>query len=154
MGSRGPVPKDPSKLAGHGSAKARAAQMRVFRADPVKQPTLAQILGKYNPLTGDPWRKSSLRFWRNLGEFPTTRGLQAAQWDSLARAVMIDDALLSGEMRLAAEARQRIAKYGVDPDDLMRLRVQIVAADEAEERRSCPASDTATDRYEGLKAVD
>lgn len=149
MAGRGPAPKDPSRRA---RKNADPIPLRVVHADPAEQPDLADLLGETNPLTGSPWQRATLTFWRQLGEFPTTANLQAAQWSSLARAMAIDDAMVSGETKLAGEARLRLAKYGIDPDDLARLRIQIVQADEAEEKRK--PTNRPSSRYDGLTAVD
>lgn len=147
MAGRGPAPKDPTKRARRNKDP---ISLRVVQRDPDPQPRLEALLGKTNPLTDAPWTMPTLLLWEQLAEFPTTSGLQAAQWSSLARAMMIDDAMMSGMTKLAGEARLRLAKYGIDPDDLARLRVQIVAADEAEERRPAPRSQ-ARRRYGDLK---
>lgn len=150
MAGRGPKPKDPAKRA---RRNADPVAQRVFIAEPAEQPTLAELLGQSNPLTGREWHQATVIFWQQLGEFPTTENLQAAQWSSLARAMMIDDAMVSGEIRLAPEARLRLAKYGIDPDDLARLRVQIVQADEAEERRGPKPGASARERRAGQTRV-
>src|SRR4051812_45648416 len=136
--------KEPEKLAGHshgraGAAADRRAGMHRIVAEAVPQPALEDIIGEINPVTDETWRRQTLELWTHLGEFPTiAKGLQAAQWDMLGRALMIDDAALTDPKTYAAEARLRLAKYGIDPDDLLKLRIQIVAADEAEERRRGP----------------
>lgn len=151
MAGRGPAPKDPNRRARRNKDP---VPLRVVQADPDPQPELTALLGESNPLTGEPWREPTLLLWRQLGEFPTTSRLQAAQWSSLARAVMIDDAVVAGDAKLASEARLRLAKYGIDPDDLARLRVQIVAADEAEEKqRSGGGRPSARERRGGLRAL-
>ncbi|HJT91699.1 MAG TPA: hypothetical protein VJ777_07105 [Mycobacterium sp.] len=133
-------PKPADQLAGHshgraGAAADRRAGMRTLIAEAVPQPDLWELIGNRNPMTNESWLPQSMDLWEHLGEFPTiAKGLQAAQWDMLARAVALDDASWS-EPKWAAEARLRFAKYGIDPDDLLKLRIQIVAADEAEERR-------------------
>jgi hypothetical protein len=143
MAGRGPAPKDPNKRARKNSDP---IPLRVVHKDPATQPELADLLGETNPLTGGPWHQATLRFWQHLAEFPTTTNLQDAQWSSLARAMMIDDAMVSGETKLAAESRLRLAKYGIDPDDLARLRIQIVQADEAEEKRGPAGGQAARQR--------
>lgn len=136
-------PKHPDQLTGHshgraGAAADRRAAMRTLVAESVPQPDLQELIGSYNPMTNDAWMPQSLELWEHLGEFPTiAKGMQAAQWDMLARAVMLDDASLTSP-KWAPEARLRLSKYGIDPDDLLKLRIQIVAADEAEERRRPP----------------
>lgn len=153
MAGKGPVPKDVSRLGGHGAAKRRGSQMRVVHAEPVDQPSLQDIIGDLNPITEEPWRRASLSMWEHLADFPTTCELQAAQWDSLARAMMIDDALLAGKTSLAGEARLRFSKYGIDPDDLSRLKVQIIAAEVADEKRASKKPGTRSN-FGPLKAVD
>lgn len=136
--------KEPEKLAGHshgraGAAADRRAGMHRIVAESVPQPHLFDLIGGLNPVTGEAWMPQTLDLWEHLGEFPTIKnGLQAAQWDMLARAMMIDDAALTNPKDYASEARLRLAKYGIDPDDLLKLRIQIVAADEAEQRRRPP----------------
>jgi hypothetical protein len=136
--------KDPEKLAGHshgraGAAADRRAGMHRIVAEAVPQPELSDLIGGINPVTDKAWMPQTLELWAHLGEFPTIKhGLQAAQWDMLARAMMLDDAALTNPKDYASEARLRLAKYGIDPDDLLKLRIQIVAADEAEERRRGP----------------
>lgn len=150
MAGKGPAPKDPTKRARRNSDP---IPMRVVVAEPVEQPSLTELLGKVNPLTDTEWHQATLLFWGQLSEFPTTAELQPAQWSSLARALMIDDAMFSGKTGLAAESRLRLAKYGIDPDDLARLRVQIVAADEAEERRGPRPTRSARERRDGIRRV-
>lgn len=150
MAGRGPAPKDPTKRA---RRNADPIAMRVVVAEPVDQPSLTELLGTTNPLTGSEWHQATLLFWEQLSQFPTTAELQAAQWSSLARAIMIDDAVIAGKLGLAAESRLRLAKYGIDPDDLARLRVQIVAADEAEERRGPKVTSSARERRAGTRRV-
>ena len=131
MAGRGPAPKDPRKRA---RTNEGPVPFRIVPIVPAGQPTLVYLLGESNPLTGAPWTRPTLLLWDQLKDFPTTAALLPAQWSSLARAFMLDDALISGHAQMATEARLRIQKYGIDPDDLTRLRVQIVAADEAESK--------------------
>lgn len=155
-------PKHPDQLKGHshgraGAAADRRAGMLTLAADPIPQPDLFELVGSVNPMTNEAWAGISLEFWEHLGEFPTiARGLQRAQWDMLARALMLDDASLV-DPKYAAEARLRFSKYGIDPDDLLKLRIQIVAADNAEDSRrngGSPSSGSATRNRRGpLTAV-
>lgn len=151
MAGHGPPPKDPTKRA---RRNADPIAQRVFIAAPADQPALTELLGQTNPLTALDWHPATSLFWQQLAEFPTTSSLQAAQWSSLARAIMIDDAMLSGDTKLAGESRLRLSKYGIDPDDLARLRVQIVAADEAEERRSPAKGGSARERRAGKRRIE
>ena len=148
MAGRGPAPKDPRKRA---RTNEGPVPFRIVPVTPTGQPTLEHLMGETNPLTNAPWSRPTLLLWDQLKDFPTTATLLPAQWSSLARAFMLDDALISGDAKMATEARLRIQKYGIDPDDLTRLRVQIVAADEAESKPVAKPSSRA--RRGGLKAL-
>jgi hypothetical protein len=138
MAGRGPAPKDPSTRARRNKD---GAPYRVVEIKPGKQPTLISVFGRQNPMTGEPWRKWTLEFWKQLDGFPSTVNHLPAQWSSLARAIAYEEAAILG-MAPAAEGRLRMSKHGVDPDDLMRLRILTVEADVAEQKR--PAAKKAT----------
>lgn len=134
--------KHPDQLTGHshgraGAAGDRKASMTKFVRDPDPQPSLNSILGRVNPMTGESWCQATMKLWKELETFPTTQNLQLAQWMLLARAVAIDDASLS-DPKLAPEARIRLGQFGVTPDELLKMRVAIVTADEAERRGRPP----------------
>lgn len=102
-------------------------------------------------MTKENWHPQTLQLWAELKYFPTTQSLQKAQWMILARAVAIDDAALSDPKTFASEARIRLGQFGITPDELLKMRIQIVAADEAERRGRPPAGpgevrQTAADR--------
>lgn len=155
-------PKHPDQLTGHshgraGAAADRRANMRTVTGDAVPQPELWDIMGSTNPMTDEAWHPVSLDLWRAIGVFPTiVGGMQEAQWHMLARAMCLDDASLA-DPKWASEARLRFTKYGIDPDDLLKLRIQIVVADEAEERRrvgkSSPSGSQTRERRGPLTAV-
>lgn len=151
MAGVGPAPKDPSKRA----RRNKGPEMRVVEVEPADQPSLEELFGSENPATGEEWNPATLRLWGELGEFAKVQLLQDAQWSLLARAMILDDALVSGELKYAAEARLQLAKFGIAPDDVARMRIQFAQADEADEKRrtSRPGAD-ARGRYKGLKAVD
>lgn len=122
MAGKGRPPKNPSELA------AKSKRVKPFTetfTEFAPQPLLEDLLGRVNPLTGIAWTRASLLLWSQLANFPTTKNLLPAQWSSLARAFMLDDALIAGDQKMAVEARMRMSKYGIDPDDLMRMRVVV-----------------------------
>ena len=150
MGGRGFAPKPADQLVGH-SAKARAADMKVIEVTPGSQPPLVDLVGEVNPITDLPVSDATLRLWDELAEFATMGLLLPAQWSLLARAMVLDDAVMRGEARWAAEARLQMQKFGIAPDDVLRMRVQVVQADEAEGKLEV---ESAASRWSGLKAVD
>lgn len=128
MAGKGRAPKDPSELS------ARAKTDKPFKQvviEAATQPLLEDVIGVNNPLTGMPWTRATLLLWSQLSDFPTTVNLLPAQWSSLARAFMLDDALIAGDQKMAVEARMRLSKFGIDPDDLMRMRVKVTTSEPA-----------------------
>jgi len=133
MAGKGRPPKNPNELS------SKSKRVKPFKETIVEfgsQPSLEDVIGVNNPITGMPWTHSSLLLWSQLSDFPTTRNLLPAQWSSLARAFMLDDALMSGDQKMAVEARMRLSKYGIDPDDLLRMRVIVSTSDHQESEAS------------------
>lgn len=131
MAGRGPAPKDPSKLAGHGAAKRRAQQLKVVLIEPVPQPPLpAERPG------GLPWPDLTREWWANWAEEPMSKDFSGPDWAFLMDTALLHAAVWAdGQMKLLPELRLRTAKYGVTPEDRARLRIQYSSADAAEERR-------------------
>lgn len=149
MAGRGPLPKDPSKLAGHGRAKARSQQMRVIHIEPVPQPELpAERPG------GLPWPELTREWWARWAEEPMSKEFSGPDWAFLMDTALLHAAVWAdGEVKLLGELRLRTAKYGVTPEDRARLRIQYSSADAAEVRRD-GAGGAARARRNGLRAVD
>lgn len=143
MPGRGPAPKV--------GAMRHNKDLRIVEVEPGAQPTLESLVGDVNPVTGEPFTLATLRLWAELAEFATLGLLLDAQWSLLARAMVLDDAVMRGEAKWAAEARLQMAKFGIAPDDVLRMRVQIVQADEAE-AKSEVASAVSSGRR-GIRAV-
>lgn len=158
MAGKGPRPKDVSKLVGHGAAKARAAGMTVYVADPVEQPELPEfdvLVEVDGELVSQRfvWPEATRRWWATWGAEPMAQDFTATDWDFL-----LDTALLhakvwgEGALRLLPELRLRVAKMGATGEDRARLRITYAQADEADERRTAPKT-SARQRRGPLKAV-
>lgn len=143
MPGRGPAPKV--------GAMRHNKDLRIVEVEPGAQPTLESLVGDVNPVTGEPFTLATLRFWDELSEFATLGLLLDAQWSLLARAMVLDDAVMRGEAKWAAEARLQMAKFGIAPDDVLRMRVQIVQADEAEAKSEVVSAVSSGRR--GIRAV-
>lgn len=146
MAGRGPAPKDPAKRA---RGNKDPIPLRVVEIVPARQPALVDAVGELNPATELPWSKGTLLLWEALGEIPTTANLVTAQWLLLARAMILDDALLNGSVSAASEARLQLAKFGIAPDDVARLRIQFATADAVE--AAAPRRTSARSRFSGLR---
>lgn len=130
MAGKGPAPK------GNAVRRNKDSQpLRVVEVEPSGQPSLEEIVGELNPLTGAPFSDATVRLWEELDGFATLGLLLPAQWSLLARAMMLDDAVMAGDSKLAGESRLQMSKFGIAPDDVLRMRVQVVQAEEAESKR-------------------
>lgn len=145
MPGRGPAPKV--------GAMRHNKDLRIVEVEPGVQPTLESLVGDVNPVTGEPFTLATLRLWAELSEFATLGLLLDAQWSLLARAMVLDDAVMRGEAKWAAEARLQMAKFGIAPDDVLRMRVQIVQADEAEAKSEVSSGASVARRRGAIKAV-
>lgn len=156
MAGIGPAPKDPARLAGHGAAKSRGAQMRVITATPVAQPALP----KFNlqvEVDGElvsrsfVWPERTRDWWKMWADSPLSAEFTSTDWSELLDTALLHARFWGGDVKVAAELRLRVAKFGATPEDRARLRIQFAAADEADEKRgkSKPKS-----RHAGLRLAD
>lgn len=155
MAGRGPAPKDPSKLAGHGAARAREAGMRVITAKPVGQPKLPakRTMVVEGQSVQVDWPAVTKSWWKMWSDSPLSDEFTSTDWSELLTTALLHAAVHTGDLKHAAELRLRVAKFGATPEDRARLRIQFAAADEAENapRRSASA---ARERRGPLKAVN
>jgi hypothetical protein len=146
MAGRGPAPganpnrKDPSRRARRNSTD---IQFRVIAADPATQPQLPEGV----------WHPQTIEWWRMWGESPLATEFTENDWSELLAAALIHSAFWSGDMKVAAELRQRVAKFGATPEDRARLRIQFAQADEADAKRTEPAGGVARGRRGPLTAL-
>lgn len=136
MAGRGPTPKDPSTRV---RRNASPVAERVISFERAEQPGLADLLGDLNPVTGEPWSAATADLWKSLGEFYADEMLHRTQWHLLARAMILDDVYVSGEMKAETALRQWIAQFPAFPADLMRYRITSVEAEKAVASRKPPA---------------
>lgn len=121
MAGRGPAPKDPSRLVGHGSRKRRQGELRVVCVDPAEQPPLPQDV---------EWPAATRTWWRMWGQSPLTDLFTETDWSELLDAALLHARLWSGQVSVAPELRLRVAKFGATPEDRARLRIQFAQAAE------------------------
>lgn len=145
MAGRGPAPKDPSKLAGHGAAKTRRDGMKVYQGGPVVQPDLPDSVD---------WPEVTREWWRTWGDEPMSQDFRRTDWDFLADTALIHSRVWGeGDLRMLPELRLRVAKMGATAEDRARLRITYAAADEADGKRVRPSGGSARERRGPLKIV-
>lgn len=144
MAGRGPAPKDPSTRA---RRNAGPAPLRTVDAQTIEPQALSDDLLP----EGDVWHPATVRWWRRWCESNLVGDLLPVDWSELeACAVLHHEYMRKRSFTLASELRLRMAKFGATPEDRARLRIQVVAADEAEEK---PARRVAASQYGSLKSL-
>ncbi|EME14798.1 hypothetical protein G419_25267 [Rhodococcus triatomae BKS 15-14] len=93
-----------------------------------------------------------MAWWSMWAESPLAVEFTANDWSELLDTAVLHAALWSGDHKVAAELRLRVAKFGATPEDRARLRITFAAADEAYDKREKPTRGS-DGRYAGLRSV-
>ncbi|WVX88655.1 terminase small subunit [Gordonia phage Birdsong] len=144
MAGRGPAPKDPSKRS---RRNADPVATRVIEVSPDAQPRLPELMP-----SGEPWPARTGEWWQMWADSPLSNEFTLNDWSELLDSAVLHGEYWSGNVKVAAELRLRVAKFGATPEDRARLRITFAQPDEADERRTGPAS-SSRDRRGPLKAV-
>jgi hypothetical protein len=116
MPGRGPMPKK-ERTRPNDTAR-RSAEFKKLQADGVARgPELPE--GDWHPRTlawFDTWRRS-----------PMAVAFIDTDWDFLIDTAMLHTKLWNGDMKQAAEVRQRVGKLAGTPEDRVRLRLEVEA---------------------------
>lgn len=147
MAGRGPAPKDPSRRA---RRNADPVALRVIPAEPTAQPDLPETIWVDGEQVGVPER--TRQWWAMWDASPLSADFTSTDWSELLDTAVLHARFWLGEVKLAAELRLRVAKFGATPEDRARLRITFAQADEAEEKRPA-ASTSSRQRRGGLKAL-
>ncbi|WP_406305786.1 hypothetical protein OHA61_30755 [Streptomyces sp. NBC_00885] len=70
------------------------------------------------------------RFWKTWSQAPQTTAWTATDWAELELTTKLVDGLFLGDLKLAGEIRQRVAKWGATVEDRARLRMTFEKTDE------------------------
>lgn len=153
MAGRGPAPKDPNRRA---RRNAEPTALRVIAAKPVEQPGLPEFDITIT-VDGEPqsrqfdWPARTREWWQMWADSPLSAEFTSTDWSELLDTALLHARFWGGEIKVAAELRLRVAKFGATPEDRARLRIQFAAADEADEKRTTPK---ARSRNAGLRLAD
>lgn len=141
MAGRGPQPKDPSKRARRNADPVPTTRIAFVRAEQPKLPA------------GVLWHPRTDEWWAMWGRSPQAEHFMESDWDFLLdTALMHNEMWTNGDMKMAAEIRLRVAKYGATPEDRARLRMNFADADEKDAKRPVNTP-SARERYAGLRSV-
>lgn len=143
MAGRGRAPGDPSRLAGHGASKKQMGMLRVVPATPMSQPALPDFDVQVE-VDGQlieqkfTWPQRTREWWAMWADSPLSAEFTSTDWSELLDTALLHARLWGGDIKVAAELRLRVAKFGATPEDRARLRIQFALADEADEKRARP----------------
>lgn len=104
--------------------------LRVLYRKPTSQPEL--------PRLGDDeeWHVQTILWWHMWGQSELADDFTDAEWSYLTDTALLHHAFWNGDLKVAGELRLRSAKFGVTPEDRVRLRIQVLAYEEAEEKKA------------------
>lgn len=148
-------------MSGRGVPPKRPQDRARTNADPVAVRTLGSEIApppELPPTTpdGDPWPEQTLIWWGHWIVDPLTSEFRTSDWDELLATACLHAKFWQGDYKVAAELRQRTAKFGATPEDRLRLRIQFVAAEEADDksaRRRAAVDQPVAGTYSSLRAV-
>ncbi|MFB7027172.1 MULTISPECIES: hypothetical protein [unclassified Streptomyces] len=116
--TRGPAPKE-------------NAQRRNIHATAQKLPAELQS-GRELPKALGITTGGARRFWKTWSTAPQTAAWTETDWAELELTTKLVDGLFLGDLKLAGEIRQRVAKWGATVEDRARLRMTFEKPDEGE----------------------
>jgi hypothetical protein len=132
MAGTGPLPKPRDQRA---RVNKDIVPLRTLYRQPTPQPKL--------PKDRD-WHPQTRAWWDMWGKSELADDFTLAEWSFLADTALLHHEFWNGDLKLAGELRLRSAKFGVTPEDRVRLRIQVLSAVEAtqkvESRSTIPAS--------------
>jgi hypothetical protein len=116
--TRGPAPKENAQRRNHHEH----AQTLPAEAQPGRE--LPKGLGITTP--------GAKRFWKTWSTAPQTAVWTETDWAELELTTKLVDGLFLGDLKLAGEIRQRVAKWGATVEDRARLRMTFQKPGEGE----------------------
>lgn len=116
--------------------------LRLIEVQPTPQPELPN-LGD-----GEQWHVQTILWWHMWGQSELAADFTDAEWSYLTDTALLHTAFWNGDLKVAGELRLRAAKFGVTPEDRIRLRIQVFTAQEAEAKSEAKANlPSSRDRY-------
>lgn len=136
MAGHGPGRKDDDKRARRN--KDAPALRVVENVEPTQQPKLPQLMLQYLDVLGNvrrrrvAWPAQTKAWWQMWADSPLSDDFTSTDWSELLDTARLHAEFWCGNTKVAAELRQRVAKFGATPEDRVRLRIQFAMAKNAE----------------------
>jgi hypothetical protein len=81
------------------------------------------------------WPERTRQWWRMWAENPLAAEFTDSDWEYLLDTALLHARYWNGDIKVAAELRLRVAKFGATPEDRARLKIQFAERDEAQDKR-------------------
>lgn len=118
-------------MAGVGAAPKPAGRRARRNVDPIPARVVPLVRADAPSLPpGVDWHPRTHAWWDMWSRSPLSDDFTEADWDFLADTAMLHTCFWTGDMKVAAELRLRVAKFGATPEDRARLRIVFADADE------------------------
>lgn len=162
MPTRGPAPKDPSVRQRRNKDTVPTTELKFVKGAQPKLPARFATVTLKSGATSrrrKAWPERTAAWWKMWAQAELAKTFTAADWEFLLDTALIHAAFWEGDMKQAAELRQRESQFAMTPESRARLRIQYAAADEADGRaqparaRNTPAKKD-TDARRILHAVN
>jgi hypothetical protein len=131
MAGHGPAPKPADRRARKNSDPTALRVIEVTASEQPKLPT--NIPGVRNEANRPVRIPAQTRtWWKMWADSPLSDDFTETDWSELLDTAVIHARFWAGDVKLAAELRLRVAKFGATPEDRARLRITFAQADRAE----------------------
>src|SRR4051812_16980054 len=135
MAGRGPAPKEQHSRSRDDHTVERVELTDEVFGDPLPDDVLPE---------GESWHPQTLIWWEALRRWPLLKAQPDLAWSYLIATAMLHHRMWTdGNTKLAAELRIREAKFGVTPEDQMRLKIKVMHPDA--QRPASPTTGPVTD---------
>lgn len=146
-------------MAGQGPAPKPADRRARRNKDPIGTTVLQFVHGEQPFLPADvDWHPQTVEWWSVWARTPLAATFTETDWQFLLDTAVLHHKLWrDGNVKVMAELRLRVAKFGATPEDRARLRIVFADADEKDEKRRIEGSSSSSAgavRYNGLKLAD
>jgi hypothetical protein len=129
MAGRGPAPKDPKTRARRNKpatpAKTVTAPARKVPQPPLPRLTVNKMIDGTDVQVEYEWPERTKAWWEMWGASPLSKDFIANDWSELLDTARLHAQFWSGDSKVAAELRLRVAKFGATPEDRARLRIDL-----------------------------
>ena len=148
MAGRGPAPKPAERRAGHSNSD--PVPVVTVDVEPSTQPGLPERPAEWDEDAGEwgvsPWPDVTLTWWKMWADSPLSDDFTDVDWSFLMDTAILHADFWTGNSKVAAELRLRVAKFGATPEDRLRLRIAFAPKPDADD----PAEPTS--QGEGARA--